>query len=95
MTQGVRLFVIFYYRKGRLGEIGMEKAFYGVKKSPALGSVPAQNYSMIRRKGNPNDLDFSKEHLKYTIMKRQPDFICEDIPKTALDFKTRRELCTL
>ena len=36
-----------------------EKEFYGAKKSPALVTVPAQNYIMIGGKGNPNDVDFS------------------------------------
>ena len=36
-----------------------EKALYGAKKSPALVTIPAQNYIMIRGKGNPNDVDFS------------------------------------
>lgn len=109
-----------------------EKEFYGAKKSPALVTVPAQNYIMISGKGNPNDNDFSnrvfalyslayaikmaykaaaiqnefhdftvyplegiwqkteetelvKENLKYTIMIRQPDFICEDMVKAALE----------
>ncbi|MEI3260353.1 MAG: small molecule-binding protein [Faecalimonas umbilicata] len=109
-----------------------EKEFYGAKKSPALVTVPAQNYIMIGGKGNPNDVDFSnrvsalyslayavkmaykttaiqnefndftvfplegiwqkieetvlvKENLGYTIMIRQPDFICEDIVKAALE----------
>lgn len=109
-----------------------EKEFYGVKKSPALVTVPAQNYIMIGGKGNPNDVDFSnrvsalyslayaikmaykttaiqnefndftvfplegiwqkieetvlvKENLGYTIMIRQPDFICEDMVKAALE----------
>ena len=35
-----------------------EKEFYGAKKSPALVTVPAQNYIMIGGKGNPNDVDF-------------------------------------
>lgn len=113
----------------------MEKArkkFYGAKTSPALVTVPAQNYIMIRGKGNPNDIDFSnrvsalyslayavkmaykaaaiqnefhdftvfplegiwqkpegaelvKENLEYTIMIRQPDFICKDMVKAALE----------
>ena len=109
-----------------------EKEFYGAKKSPALVTVPAQNYIMIGGKGNPNDVDFSnrvsalyslayaikmaykttaiqnefndftvfplegiwqkieetvlvKENLGYTSMIRQPDFICEDIVKAALE----------
>jgi hypothetical protein len=109
-----------------------EKEFYGAKKSPALVTVPAQNYIMIGGKGNPNDVDFSnrvsvlyslayaikmaykttaiqnefnnftvfplegiwqkieetvlvKENLGYTIMIRQPDFICEDMVKAALE----------
>lgn len=109
-----------------------EKEFYGAKKSPALVTVPAQNYIIIGGKGNPNDVDFSnrvsalyslayaikmaykttaiqnefndftvfplegiwqkieetvlvKENLGYTIMIRQPDFICEDIVKAALE----------
>lgn len=109
-----------------------EKEFYGAKKSPALVTVPVQNYIMIGGKGNPNDVDFSnrvsalyslayaikmaykttaiqnefndftvfplegiwqkieetvlvKENLGYTIMIRQPDFICEDIVKAALE----------
>lgn len=36
-----------------------EKELYGAKKSPALVTVPAQNYIMINGKGNPNDIDFS------------------------------------
>ena len=36
-----------------------EKEFYGAKKSPALVTVPAQNYIIIGGKGNPNDVDFS------------------------------------
>ena len=109
-----------------------EKEFYGAKKSPALVTVPAQNYIMIGGKGNPNDVDFSnrvsalyslayaikmaykttaiqnefndftvfplegiwqkieetvlvKENLGYTIMIRQPDFICEDMVRAALE----------
>ena len=109
-----------------------EKKFYGAKTSPALVTVPAQNYIMIRGKGNPNDIDFSnrvsalyslayavkmaykaaaiqnelhdftvfplegiwqkpegaklvKENLEYTIMIRQPDFICKDMVKAALE----------
>ena len=109
-----------------------EKEFYGAKKSPALVTVPAQNYIMIGGKGNPNDVDFSnrvsalyslayaikmaykttaiqnefndftvfplegiwqkieetvlvKENLGHTIMIRQPDFICEDMVKAALE----------
>lgn len=109
-----------------------EKEFYGAKKSPALVTVPAQNYIMIGGKGNPNDVDFLnrvsalyslayaikmaykttaiqnefndftvfplegiwqkieetvlvKENLGYTIMIRQPDFICEDMVKAALE----------
>lgn len=109
-----------------------EKEFYGAKKSPALVTVPAQNYIMIGGKGNPNDVDFSnrvsalyslayaikmaykttaiqnefndftvfplegiwqkieetvlvKENLGYIIMIRQPDFICEDMVKAALE----------
>lgn len=109
-----------------------EKEFYGAKKSPALVTIPAQNYIMIGGKGNPNDVDFSnrvsalyslayaikmaykttaiqnefndftvfplegiwqkieetvlvKENLGYTIMIRQPDFICEDMVKAALE----------
>lgn len=109
-----------------------DKEFYGAKKSPALITVPAQNYIMISGKGNPNDVNFSnrisvlyslayaikmaykanatqnefhdftvyplegiwqkieetelvKEDLEYTIMIRQPDFICEDMVKVALE----------
>ena len=36
-----------------------DKALYGAKKSPALITIPAQNYIMISGKGNPNDVDFS------------------------------------
>lgn len=113
----------------------MEKARERIlwsEKSPALVTVPAQNYIMIGGKGNPNDVDFSnrvsalyslayaikmaykttaiqnefndftvfplegiwqkieetvlvKENLGYTIMIRQPDFICEDMVKAALE----------
>ena len=35
------------------------KNFIEAKKSPALVTVPAQNYIMIGGKGNPNDVDFS------------------------------------
>lgn len=109
-----------------------EKELYGAKKSPALVTVPAQNYIMINGKGNPNNIDFSnrvsalyslayaikmaykatatqnelhdfavyplegiwqkaeeteliKENLEYTIMIRQPDFICEEMVKAALE----------
>lgn len=36
-----------------------DKALYGAKKTPALITIPAQNYIMIRGKGNPNGVDFS------------------------------------
>lgn len=36
-----------------------EKALYGAKQSPAMITVPMQNYIMIDGKGNPNNEDFS------------------------------------
>ena len=36
-----------------------DKALYGAKKTPALVTVPAQNYIMLSGKGDPNDVDFS------------------------------------
>ena len=36
-----------------------DKALYGAKKTPALVTIPAQNYIMLRGKGDPNDIDFS------------------------------------
>lgn len=36
-----------------------EKELYGAKQSPAIITVPMQNYIMIDGKGNPNDEDFS------------------------------------
>lgn len=36
-----------------------DKALYGAKKTPALVTIPAQNYIMLSGKGDPNDIDFS------------------------------------
>lgn len=37
----------------------LDKALYGAKKTPALVTIPAQNYIMLSGKGDPNDIDFS------------------------------------
>ena len=36
-----------------------DKVLYGAKKTPALVTIPAQNYIMLSGKGDPNDIDFS------------------------------------
>lgn len=36
-----------------------DKVLYGAKKTPALITIPAQNYIMLSGKGDPNDIDFS------------------------------------
>lgn len=36
-----------------------DKVLYGAKKTPALVTIPAQNYIMLSGKGEPNDIDFS------------------------------------
>lgn len=36
-----------------------DKVLYGAKETPALVTIPAQNYIMLSGKGDPNDIDFS------------------------------------
>ena len=36
-----------------------DKALYGAKKTPALVTIPPQNYITLSGKGDPNDIDFS------------------------------------
>ena len=36
-----------------------DKALYGAKKTPALVTIPPQNYIMLSGKGDPNDINFS------------------------------------
>lgn len=67
-----------------------DKKLYSAKTIPSLITIPAQNYIMIKGKGNPNDTDFSNRvstlySLAYAIKMRYKKMVANGDSESDID----------